>query len=252
MIMCLYCCRHISSNNHATTSVIKHLRRRHNVTKDSSPRSFPSLAGGGTASSSNLRQTRISNPLSKASNRAVGEDTSHINGSSNTRIESQESTQVARPAPPILQSSKQHSTPLPRHRANQCWVFANNHAKPETIGSKRMVMCLYCSQHISSNNHATTPIIKHLLRRHDITKDSAPGNLNNSLEDRQVDGEEFKKRMVEMLIECRLPFSIVEQPTFRQLLNYVCLSDNNTDITIPSIDDMRKLVQNRLDQINGR
>ena len=101
-------------------------------------------------------------------------------------------------------------------------------------------------------------MISHLLRRHGITEHSPARTANtdfatplmNSYFQRlpsiQFSPAELENLTVDMIIECKLPFTIVEKPSFRRLLNYTRLSPH-VIISVSSADTIRNRIHRLFD-----
>jgi hypothetical protein len=58
-----------------------------------------------------------------------------------------------------------------------------------------------------------------------------------------ISAQTFKTLIVDMLIECRLPFLLTEKPSFQRLLNYAQSTSNMEQIQAPNADTVRTWMQ---------
>jgi hypothetical protein len=140
---------------------------------------------------------------------------------------------------------------VPENRSRS-WVFKNEWMKRETVNGHIKLRCQKCMELLSYNNGATTPAIQH-LRRHRIYESSGPfemrGQLQMSLPASfssmqhsiaPVSQSNFRDLLLDMNIDCQLPFTIVEKPSFQNLLNYANCTPSISQVKLPGADTMRR------------
>jgi hypothetical protein len=132
-------------------------------------------------------------------------------------------------------------------RRNQSWVLRNGHAVTATIGSVLKLKCSYCNVFVSYNNYSSSPMKRHLETRHMIhmrsprrgevqfSSDLMNLHFHTSI---QFSTERLRDLLLDMLIDCKLPFQIVERVSFRALLDYLH-SCTPGQMIIPSGDTVR-------------
>ena len=141
------------------------------------------------------------------------------------------------------------SFPVNRSRS---WVFKNQWRKRENCNGHTKLSRQKCKELLSYNNGATTPAIQH-LRRHRIYESSGTfgmrGQLQMSLPASfssmqhsiaPVSQSNFRDLLLDMIIGCQLPFTIVEKPSFQNLLNYANCTPSISQVMLPGADTMRR------------
>lgn len=136
-----------------------------------------------------------------------------------------------------------------KRRRNQSWGIANFHAEAVEVSSRFSIRCLHRLITVSHTNYTSSPIISHLLRRHAITENSPARVENNAFavplmnsffsrpQKITFSSEEWDSLTVDLIIECKLPLTIVEQPSFRRLVNYARLS-THAEINMAGADTL--------------
>ncbi|CAO3671346.1 unnamed protein product [Umbelopsis ramanniana] len=150
---------------------------------------------------------------------------------------------------------------------------AKNHAEAVDVNSKLSIRCLRCLKTVSYTNYTSSPMISHLLRRHAITVNSparaedSPAHTENSPSRTRHNGfansimnsyftrpqnttfshEEWDSLTMDLIIDCKLPLTIVEQPSYRKFVNYARLS-THVEIKMADADTLRNRILRSLDQ----
>jgi hypothetical protein len=143
------------------------------------------------------------------------------------------------------------TTSIADGRSNRSWIFKNDWIEIELIGTIPKLRCKQCRQQFNYVNMTTTPAIRH-LKKHGVTRNSPPrgthGHMQGTLPAAfsamehniaPISKQSFRDLLLDMIASCQLPFTIVEKPSFQNVLNYACSAGNIAHVRLPGADTMR-------------
>lgn len=107
-----------------------------------------------------------------------------------------------------------------------------------------------CKKSYSAKKGNTSNLVTHLKQDHSITSSSPPntgqkrdgpmdvfiGQAQQQKNARIFSRDEFDQLVSRFIVRARLPFSIVEQPEFQQLLSYAASAPNLHSVKLLSAD----------------
>lgn len=140
------------------------------------------------------------------------------------------------------------SAPItPKKRKNRSWIITSGWVRVMMVDGTKKLQCTKCNRMFSYQNNSTSSAIRH-VQSHGIRETSIRNGtvgdqstieaaFASNRQDRTVHSVAlFKKLVCKLLIEARLPFQLVENPSFQQLLFYAQSAPNISHILLPSAD----------------
>jgi hypothetical protein len=124
----------------------------------------------------------------------------------------------------------------PMKRKSRVWKHYN---KVPDYDETRLVKCCYCAKQYVSNNCSTGNMWKHVKKAHPDAIGIKPGTGSR---DGAYSAEEFREVLVEWIVDCNLPFSVVDHPLFHKMVDVL-----NPVATVPSDDTVRRDIDRRLE-----
>lgn len=143
------------------------------------------------------------------------------------------------------------------NRSSWGWAIKNNWAARFDSKKGKALRCMYpgCKKLYESKDMSTSGINSHLKRAHGITSFSGVNDgskprggpldalFNISKQPKVFDPEAFEDSLIRFIVQAKLPFSIVENNGFQELLNQAQMSSTISQIKLPSNDAIAEKVR---------
>jgi hypothetical protein len=146
-----------------------------------------------------------------------------------------------------------------KRRKNRSWIISNKWFLALNVNNVSKLQCQVCKRLFSYANNTTTAAIRH-LSSHNVTVHSPPHNsiagqstiisafLNTSTGATIPNDLNFKDLIVDMLIECKLPFTYVEKPSVQRLLHFCQSAKSPASVDLPSGDTVSNWIKEAYDR----